>query len=132
MTQLDATPNTLPVSARRAAWSAWALWALTLLLVISCLALLLYWCAPDMLRGDARPRAGAEPSLNMLPKYIADLFGLATFLAFATLGALMVSRAKERRIGWLYCAIGLVGVVDNFSGLWAIVALLVTPNTLPA
>src|SRR5262245_54201051 len=97
MTQLDAIPNTIPVLARRAAWSAWALWALTLLLVAGCLALLLHWDARATPRGATLPPAGVAPSLNMLPKFIADAFGLATFLAFATLGALIVSRAKERR-----------------------------------
>jgi signal transduction histidine kinase len=63
---------------------------------------------------------------------IAELFGLAGMLAFATLGALIVTRSKERRIGWLYCAIGLVSAIDTFSGVYAIMALLMAPGSLPA
>jgi len=122
-----------PTSARRTTTRlAWALWALTLLLLIGYILLRLHWYALATIPGSVLPAAGVVPSLNTLPRLIADLFGLADVLAFATLGALIVARARERRIGWLYCAIGLAAAVDSFCGIYAIVALLVAPGTLPA
>src|SRR5262249_54504073 len=54
--------------------------------------------------------------------------------AFATLGALIVARARARarRLGWIYCAVGLAAATDGFCGTYAIVALLVAPGSLPA
>lgn len=111
---------------------AWAVWGVTVLLIAGSLALHVYWYVVADFPGVG-PRT--RPILllqDLLPNAISDIFGLVGFLSFATLGALIVSRAKERRIGWLYCAIGLTVLVDSFSGNYAIVALVLAPNSLPA
>jgi signal transduction histidine kinase len=119
-------------SAHRAATRlAWGMWVVTVLLIVGSLALGIYWYAVANYPGVS-PRT--RPILllqDLLPNVISIIFGLVGFLAFATLGALIVSRAKERRIGWLYCAIGLTVLVDSFSGNYAVVALILTPNALP-
>jgi signal transduction histidine kinase len=112
-----------------------ALWALTLLLLIGYIPLRLYWYACATTPGVTLPPAAVAPSLNTLPRLIADLSGMAGVLAFVTVGALIVARARERRIGWigwLYCAIGLAAATDGFCGTYVIVALLVAPRSLPA
>jgi two-component system, NarL family, sensor kinase len=118
---------------RRAATRlAWAMWAVTVALIIGSMALGIYWYGVADYPGVA-PRT--RPILlwqDLIPNVISIIFGLVGFLAFATLGALIVTRAKERRIGWLYCAIGLTVLVDSFSGNYAVVALILAPNTLPA
>jgi signal transduction histidine kinase len=120
-------------SARRVAiWLAWALWTLTFLLLIGYLPLRLYWYVRATAPGSAIPPTAVAPALNTLPRVITELFGVVFVLAFATLGALIVTRSRERRIGWLYCAISLAATADGFSGTYAIVALLAAPGSLPA
>src|SRR5262245_23102748 len=94
MTEQDAIPHTSLVSAHHAAWLAWTLWAFTLLLVIAYLPLRLYWYARAIGPEGVLPTAAVAPSLNTTPRLIADLFGAAGVLAFATLGALIVTRAR--------------------------------------
>jgi signal transduction histidine kinase len=122
-------------SAQRAATRlAWSLWALTLLLLIGYFLLRLYWYALATAPGSALPPAAVAPSLNTLPRLISDLLAVGVIPAFTTMGALIVSRARarSRRIGWLYCAIGLAAATDGFCGTYAIVALLAAPGALPA
>ena len=160
MTQRDAIPDTLPLrthaadssgetsifpsvasrspragdeaSSHRAARLAWTLWALALLLCIGFIPLRLHWYAVATTPGTTLPPLAVSPSLNTISRVIADLFSAADCLAFATLGALIVSRRQGNRIGWIYCAIGLFAAVDGFSGVYAISALLVAPGSLPA
>jgi signal transduction histidine kinase len=108
------------------------MWAVTVLLIAGSMALGIYWYAVADYPGVS-PRT--RPILlwqDLLPNVISIVFGLVGFLAFATLGALIVTRARQRRIGWLYCAIGLTVLVDSFSGNYTIVALVLAPNALPA
>jgi signal transduction histidine kinase len=146
MTQRDAIPDTplLTASAdgssrapggasapRAATRLAWALWALTLLLLIGYILLRLYWYALATAPRSALPPTAVAPALNTLPRLISDLLAVGVVQAFATLGALIVARARTRRIGWIYCAIGLAAATDGFCGTYAIVALLVAPGSLP-
>jgi signal transduction histidine kinase len=123
------------ISAHRAATRlAWGLWALTSLLLIGYLLLRLHWYALATARGSALPPAAVAPSLNTLPRLISDLLAVGVIPAFTTMGALIIARARAhaRRIGWLYCAIGLAAATDGFCGTYAIVALLAAPGSLPA
>jgi two-component system, NarL family, sensor kinase len=61
---------------------------------------------------------------------ISDILAVGVMQAFATLGALIVARARARRMGWIYCAIGLAAATDSFCGTYAIVALLAAPGSL--
>ena len=54
-------------------------------------------------------------------------------VSFSTLGALVAPRFPPGNpIGWLFCAIGLVGAVLLFCGEYAAYALLLRPGSLPA
>jgi hypothetical protein len=120
-------------SVRHAAvWLAWALWTLTALLLIGYIALRLHWYVVATTQETTLLPYAVGLSLDAIPQVIANIFAVATSLGFPTLGALIVSRASERRIGWLYCAIGLAFAVDRFSGEYAVSALLVAPGSLPA
>jgi signal transduction histidine kinase len=120
-------------SARHAAvWLAWALWTLTVLLLIGYIALRLHWYVVATTPETTLLPYAVGPSPDAIPQVIANILAVATGLGFPTLGALIVSRASERRIGWLYCAIGLAFAVDGFSGEYAVSALLVAPGSLPA
>src|SRR5262245_13039498 len=140
MTERDAIPDTplLPASAdgslrapggssaqRAATRLAWALWALTLLLLNGDVLLRLYWYALATAPRSALPPTAVAPALNTLPRLISDLLAMGVVQAFATLGALIVARARARarRIGWIYCGIGLAAATDGFCGTYAIVAL---------
>src|ERR687894_376265 len=53
-------------------------------------------------------------------------------VGFSTLGAVVAPRFPPGNpIGWLFCAIGLVGAVLLFCGEYATYALLVRPGSLP-
>lgn len=52
-------------------------------------------------------------------------------LSFSTLGAVIVTRHLENRIGWLFCAIGLLTVVEPFAAYYAFYTLWVQPGSLP-
>jgi signal transduction histidine kinase len=120
-------------SARRAATRlAWALWTLTVLLVAVGVLLQIRWYILATAPGAARSTHPPASLEDLLPNAISGIFGLASILAFATLGALIVTRAQERRIGWLYCVIGLVFAMEGFTGTYAVYTLLVAPGALPA
>src|ERR671910_751936 len=54
-------------------------------------------------------------------------------VGFSTLGAIVAPRFPPGNpIGWLFCAIGLVGAVLLFCGEYAAYALLLRPGSLPA
>jgi CHASE2 domain-containing sensor protein len=50
---------------------------------------------------------------------------------FSTIGAVIASRRPENRIGWIFCAVGLVGGVHHFGAEYAIYASLAAPGMLP-
>jgi hypothetical protein len=98
---------------RTATRFAWLLCALSVLLVIGYFPL-------------------RYQSKTTVPAAIEDVLVHASYLIYSTLGALIVSRARERRIGWLYCAIGLAFASNEFTGNYALYTLLVAPGSLPA
>ena len=46
------------------------------------------------------------------------------------IGAIVASRLPDHPIGWICCAIGLMGAVEHFSSEYAIYALLRIPRRL--
>jgi hypothetical protein len=104
------------MSRRTAAWLAWSLWALSLALTaLSLLLLDLNLSRPDV------------------PVYSFWAENVLFSIGYSTVGAVIVPRMPaENRIGWLFCAIGLLWAVLHFIGEYAIYALLAEPGSLPA
>jgi hypothetical protein len=127
------TPARGEVSAHRtAAWFAWGLWTLSVLLLLGYIPLHAQWQAVASSKGATLPPQDIAALKTNLLETINDAFLLAALLSYSTLGALIVSRARERRIGWLFCTIGLVWASNVFTGAYAVYTLLVAPGALPA
>jgi hypothetical protein len=102
--------------ARAAPGFAWGLCALTWLGVLATLTLAL-------LSGDARP-AEVGPIQGDFVSGGADV-------AFATMGALIVTRHPRNTVGWISCLLPLGLTLAFFSGEYATYALLAEPGSLP-
>jgi hypothetical protein len=104
------------MSRRTAAWLAWSLWALSLALTALSLLLL-----------------GLNLSRPDVPVYSFWAENVLFSIGYSAVGAVIVPRMpQENRIGWLFCAIGLLWAVLHFIGEYAIYALLAEPGSLPA
>jgi len=101
------------MSKRTAFWLAWLTWALYLLIAFATLFL--------QLKGSR----GTSSVLN-------DVFAALILLAFATVGALIASRRRENRIGWLCCISTLVWALGNLLLECAMYSFITAPGSLPA
>jgi hypothetical protein len=93
---------------------AWGLWALGI--AFDVLGVTLFALGDDALSATAK--AGLVAS--MIPA-----------LAFATVGAVIVSRRPGNPIGWLCCAIGLGLSISTFAGQSAYTTLAADPSRIP-
>jgi hypothetical protein len=98
------------MSPRTASLLAWSLWVLCL--ALAALALLLQYAN--------------NPS--RLPE---EFSYTVPFLAFVTVGALVVSRRPENPIGWIFCVVGLSNVIYAFALRYAVYTLVMRPGSLP-
>jgi hypothetical protein len=74
----------------------------------------------------SRSRTGA-------PLYDYWLVNTVIAIGFSTVGATITPRLpRQNCVGWLFCAIGLVGGVRLFVAEYAIVTLLAEPGSLPS
>jgi hypothetical protein len=119
------------MSLRLAKWVAWSLCALTVALSLGFLALFVAVTRAASASGTPfPPEAAAQLQASSLD-WSETLIGLVACLAFAALGALIVSRYPTHAIGWIFCALGFLQVVEPVTGYYALYALFVAPNTLP-
>src|SRR5215218_5589757 len=95
-----------------AAWVAWSLWAVCVVLIA--LALLLAFVTDDV---PLPPDARVGLSLSVLTGVLS--------LAFPTVGALIASRLPANPIGWIFCGVGLLYIVQRFTTAYADYDLLV-------
>jgi hypothetical protein len=96
------------MSTRVASWLAWSTCALSLMLIsLSLLLLVLTWS-----------RAGV---------YVFDYWVENAMVAVvaSAVGAVVASRRPDHPIGWLFCAIGLIGAARPLAAEYATYALLV-------
>jgi hypothetical protein len=105
------------LGARRAAsWLAWCMCAAALVLTMLGLTFLV----------TSQFRTGA-------PLYDYWLVNTLIAISFSTVGVVITPRLPRLNpIGWLFCAIGLVGAVRLFVAEYAIVTLLAEPGSLPS
>jgi two-component system, NarL family, sensor kinase len=79
------------------------------------------------------PNEAVDYAIAMTPiTIVEDVFLHTAYVAFSVLGALIVSRHAENRVGWVFCIVGLLGGLTEFAGYYAIHTLLVSPGSLPA
>lgn len=103
------------MSARTAPRLAWSLWALSVALAAS--AVSLFALTRSVQIGDVRRDVALVAALS--------------FLAYSTVGALIVSRLPGNRIGWLFLVAGLSAELLSAAEGYAAYALLVEPGSLP-
>ena len=99
-------PRRESIGRRTAFWLAWGLWLLVILLDVLGFGLKL-----------------ANDSLSTR-EWLGHHLTAAPFLAFATVGAVIITRRAGNRIGWLCWAIGFTFTVSFFGSpdVWAILA----------
>jgi hypothetical protein len=100
------------MSTRTAFWLTWSLCALSL--ALTALSFLLIVLS----------------LLQNAPIFFYWLEPAAIAVGYSIIGATIASRLPKHPIGWLCCAIGLMGAVEHFSGEYAAYALLARPGTL--
>jgi hypothetical protein len=104
------------MSPSEASWLAWYTCGLSL--VLAALGLLLVVLSQEAHHGAPAFGQWAEDAVIAV--------------GFSTLGAIVAPRFPAKNpIGWLFCAIGLVGATLLFSGEYAAYSLLARPGSLP-
>ena len=101
------------ISPRAASWLAWSVCALSL--ALTALSFLLI--------------ALSLPQNAPISFYWLEPAAIA--VGYSIIGAVIASRLPNHPVGWLCCAIGFMGANQDFSGEYAVYALLVQPNPLP-
>jgi hypothetical protein len=96
-----------PVKGRAAAWAAWSVVALTVLFTVLHVT---WWTQAASVPGAVDSRGEAGPAI-----------------AFAAIGALILTRRPGNRIGWLFCAFGLLSVTAALDA-YALYALAARPD----
>src|SRR3712207_5786322 len=114
--RLDTARESGGKSPNKAAWLSWSVCAVSLALATVGLLLL-------VLSREARA------SVPVFEEWAEDA---VIAVGFSTLGAIVAPRFPPGNpIGWLFCAIGLVGAMLLFSGEYAAYSLLARPGSLP-
>jgi len=104
------------MSSSEATWLAWYMCALSLLFAAPGLLLLLW-------------SRVALPGAPVFEQWAEDA---VVAVGFSTLGAIVAPRFPAKNpIGWLFCAIGLVGAMLLFCGEYAAYSLQAHPGSLP-
>src|SRR5229473_2397086 len=92
---------------RAAARFAWLLWMLSVLCIIGYIPLRYQWHAVAFAPTTMLPPYYIAALKITVPKVIEDALVHASYLICSALGALIVSRTREQRIGWIFCVLGL-------------------------
>jgi hypothetical protein len=119
------------MSVRGARWLAWSMCALAVALSISFIPLFLAVTRAASAPDTPFPPEGAVQMNLLASTWIAGVSIFVANVAFLTMGALIVSRYPTHTIGWLFCAYGLLNVVQLVAAFYAIYTLFVAPGALP-
>jgi hypothetical protein len=99
------------VSKRDAFWLAWCIWILYVVIAIVTLLFQLK---------------------NASSEWLSDIFGALVLFAFATVGALIVSRRPQNPIGWIFYLGALLLTLGSVLLEYTTYALITVPGSLPA
>jgi hypothetical protein len=102
---------------RTASRRAWSVGALALTLIGGIVAF-------DILNRSTPTEEGEPPAA-------LGVWFLLLFISFVTVGALIASRRPDNPIGWLFCALGLLGLLVGLSEGYALYSLRTRPDSLP-
>jgi signal transduction histidine kinase len=122
-------PMSQPTSRRRRA-AAWATIGLTIFFATAFCAL--YLVVGGVLQSSASlsPHA-AEVVRQPWWNVVGDFESVGAYVVFGILGALIVVRRDGHPMGWLFCAIGLVGLLRATAAAYAVVTLVIAPGLGP-
>jgi hypothetical protein len=96
------------MSRQTVTWIAWSLWAIAFVLLVL-----------------------DTPPVNVGDDLTTDLLGSIVLLAYATTGALIVSRQPRNTIGWLLTASALLSAVADLALEYGVYGLLTRPGSVP-
>jgi signal transduction histidine kinase len=113
------------------AFIAWILWGLSVALLIGLIPLLVAVTAAATAPDTALPDQVAQKLAVSGPTAIYLVIGYLAVLACSTLGAVILTRQPENRIGWIFCIVGLASALETFAAYYACYALLAQPGSLP-
>ncbi len=104
------------MSPRAAARLAWLLWAASVALAAGGLVFYGLTYAVELDGGGSR---------------LAEQLFTVSFVAFSTVGALIVSRRPGNAIGWAFLFAGLAWPMRDFCAGWAVYGLVAHPDSVP-
>jgi two-component system, NarL family, sensor kinase len=121
------------VSARRlgATIIAWSLGALSLTLLIGALALVILSAVALAHGGPLLPAYMYVTNAANPLDLIGDALNLVAMLAFALFGVLITRRYPAHPVGWIFAALSLFGIGEEFATSYAIYGLIARPGALP-
>jgi hypothetical protein len=118
--------------AGRLAWSLFVLAvALSISSVVLVASLISAASAPNTLLPPAFVQGMRLSVFDWILSWIEGVMRVIPLLAFSALGAVIVSRYPSHAIGWIFCALGVLGAVEPFAAYYALYTLFVAPGTLP-
>jgi two-component system NarL family sensor kinase len=124
-------PTCLRVSQSCSTFLAWALWGLSIALLLGIIPLFVAVTVAAYQTPTVFPAHFAQQLHPSVSDWVAIPSALVTVPAFSTLGALIVTRHPENRVGWLFCAVGLLTIAELFAVYYALYTLWVQPGSLP-
>jgi two-component system, NarL family, sensor kinase len=121
------------VSARRlgATIMAWSLGALSLTLLIGALFLVMLSAVALAHGGPLLPAYMYVTNAANPLDLIGDALNLVAMLAFALFGVLIIRRYPAHPVGWIFVALSLFGIGEEFATSYAIYGLIARPGALP-
>jgi signal transduction histidine kinase len=113
------------------AFLAWVLWSLAVAFLLGFILLFVLVTIAASQTPTLFPPQLANHLRPSISDWVSTPLTLVTVVAFSTLGALIVSRHPRNAVGWQYCAIGLLTIVERFATYYASYTLWARPGSLP-
>jgi hypothetical protein len=108
-------------AASRLGWSAW----------VVCVALAGFALALSVLSVGVEPRVSRSGGAASVEDALSGGVYFVAIVAFATVGAMLIARRTDNRIGWVFLALGVVVAMRITGATYAEYALLIRPDSLP-